>query len=39
MRIATRLTLLFVLLTLLVALTIGWFAVDDELASPVRDPR
>ena len=28
MRIATRLTLLFVLLTLLVALTIGWFAVD-----------
>ncbi len=28
MRIATRLTLLFFLLTLLVALTIGWFAVD-----------
>jgi two-component system OmpR family sensor kinase len=29
-RIATRLTLLFVLLTLLVALTIGWFAVDES---------
>jgi two-component system, OmpR family, sensor kinase len=29
-RIATRLTLLFVLLTLLVALTIGWFAVDQS---------
>jgi two-component system OmpR family sensor kinase len=29
-RIATRLTLLFVALSLLVALTIGWFAVDES---------
>ncbi|MGC1238779.1 MAG: hypothetical protein WA860_08340, partial [Acidimicrobiales bacterium] len=30
MRIATRFTLLFVFLTLLVALTVGWFAVAES---------
>ena len=33
MKIATRLTILLVVLTVLVALTVGWFAVDASTRS------